>query len=51
MNPYHVGIGGFAVTALNVIILAFLWRMAAAKFSQSDNSFLSNIGSAMGATL
>lgn len=50
-NAYQVGIGGFAVTAFYVIILAFLWRAWAAKLSASNNKTLSNIGAAMGATL
>lgn len=50
-NPYQVGVGGFAVVSLYVIILAFIWRASAAKFAGSDNPILANIGAAMGATL
>ena len=51
MNPYNVGIGGFIVTSLYIIILAFIWRIASAKMAGSDNDTVSNIGGAMGATL
>lgn len=51
MNPYNVGIGQFVVIALNVIVLAFLWRFLSAKFASANSPTLSNIGGAMGATL
>ncbi len=51
LNPYQVGIGGFVVVSLYVIILAFLWRVAGAKLSTSSNPTISGIGAAMGATL
>lgn len=51
MNPYNVGIGQFAVTALYVIVLAFLWRILSAKFATANSPIIQNIGSAMGATL
>lgn len=51
MNPFQVGIGGFTVTMLYVIIIAFLWRGLSAKLAGSDNPTLANIGGAMGATL
>jgi hypothetical protein len=50
-NAYQVGIGGFVTVSLYVIILAFLWRAAAAKLSNSNRPSLSGIGAAMGATL
>jgi hypothetical protein len=51
MNPYDIGVGSFLVTALEVIILAFLWRALAARFITSDSPQLQKVGSAMGATL
>ncbi len=50
-NAYGVGIGGFVITALYVIIIAFLWRVVSAKMAASDNSTIAVIGSAMGSTL
>ena len=50
-NAYQVGIGGFVVVSLYVIILAFMWRALAAKLTTSGNRHLSGIGAAMGATL
>jgi hypothetical protein len=51
MNPYHVGIGGFTVVSLYVIILAFLWRAASIRLSASQHPKLTKIGAAMGSTL
>jgi hypothetical protein len=51
MNPYNVGVGGFVVNSLYVIILAFIWRALSARFAGSDTPTISNIGGAMGATL
>ncbi len=51
MNPYHVGVGGFATVSLYVIILAFLWRAVAAKLAGSDNPTLQALGAAMGSSL
>ena len=50
-NPYQVGIGGFGVVSLYVIILAFLWRGLASKFAGSDNPTLQALGAAMGSSL
>lgn len=50
-NAYDVGVGGFVVVSLYVIILAFMWRSAAARFTQSTNPTLVKLGEAMGATL
>lgn len=51
MNPYAIGVGGFIVTSLYVIILAFMWRAAAIRLVASENPKLNTLGSAMGATL
>ena len=51
MNPYNVGAGGFIVTSLYVIILAFMWRALAIKLVSSPNPKLSTLGASMGATL
>lgn len=51
MNPYHVGIGGFVITSLYVIVLAFLWRALAAKFASSDNETLVTVGAALGSSI
>lgn len=51
MNPYNVGIGGFVVTSLYVVILAFFWRAIAGRLAASENHTLSSIGAAMGSTL
>lgn len=51
MNPFQVGVGGFTVTLLYVIIIAFMWRALSANLASSDNNTLITIGSAMGATL
>ncbi len=51
MNPYNIGVGGFVVTSLYVVILAFFWRVLAAKFANSSSPFLAGLGSAMGSTL
>ena len=50
-NEYAVGIGGFLITSLYVIILAFIWRVLSAKLSASDNPTSVAFGSAMGSTL
>lgn len=50
-NEYAVGLGGFLITSMYVIILAFLWRAMSAKFAASDNPMLQNLGAAMGSTL
>jgi hypothetical protein len=50
-NEYAVGIGGFLITSLYVIILAFLWRVISAKLANSDSPTAVTIGSAMGSTL
>lgn len=50
-NPYHVGVGGFVVVSLYVIILAFLWRALAARLAASNSSRLQNFGAAMGSSL
>lgn len=50
-NEYAIGIGGFVITSLYVIILAFLWRALSAKCATSDNPTMQTIGSALGATL
>jgi hypothetical protein len=39
------------VIGLSVVIFAFLWRMLAAKFSQSDNPSFASFGDAMAVTL
>lgn len=48
LNPYHVGIGGFVVVSLYVVIFSFLWRILAAKLAASDNPTLQTIGAAVG---
>lgn len=50
-NAYDVGIGSTLVIWLNVIILAFFWRNAAAKMAASNNPTIQKLGAAMGATL
>ena len=50
-NEYAVGVGGFVITSLYVIILAFLWRAISAHFAASDNPTIQTVGSAMGATI
>ena len=50
-NPYHVGVGGFIVVSLYVIILAFLWRALAAKLAGSDSPRAQCFGAAMGSSL
>lgn len=51
MNPYAIGIGGFVVTSLYVVILAFFWRHLSAKLAASNNPHVAGIGAAMGVTL
>lgn len=51
LNPYQIGIGGFVVVALYVIILAFMWRALSARFAGSDSDKLQTLGAAMGSTL
>lgn len=51
MNPYDVGVGSFIVTALEVIILAFLLRSLAGHFVSTDSPQLQKLGAALGAIL
>jgi len=51
MNPYHIGVGSWIITALEVIILAFLWRGLSARLAGSENPTSAKIGASMGATL
>ena len=50
-NEYAIGVGGFVITSLYVIILAFLWRALSARCAASDSPTIQTIGSAMGSTL
>ena len=50
-NAYQVGVGGFVVVSLYIIIFHFLSRMLAAKLANANNSTLSGLGAAMGAII
>jgi hypothetical protein len=50
-NEYAVGFGGFAITSLYVIILAFLLRAVGAHMAASDNATAQKFSSALGAIL
>lgn len=48
LNPFHVGVGGFVVVSLYVVILSFLWRILAAKLSAASNPLIQNVGAGLG---
>jgi hypothetical protein len=49
VNPYDIGIGSIIVTALEVIIIAFLWGSLATLLAGSASPQAQKVGTAMGA--